>query len=95
MRRLIRVVLAVAVLAGSAAPCLAQETGPEDTRLKGRGWGRGVAAAWNAMDKPTRRVVVIGLCVVIVGAVGYGIHRFVRETREAVAPRVRQPWEVG
>ena len=93
MRRAVRAALAATVLALTAAPVRA-EGNPEDVRLRGRGWGYFVAAFWNKTDNTTRRVIVVGGCLLLTAGVAVGVTRFVRETRQAMAPRPRQPWEV-
>jgi hypothetical protein len=55
--------------------------------------GYGIAHFWNTTDKATRRAIVIGGCVLIVGAVGVGIHRFIRETKDVLAVKPKQPWD--
>ena len=48
--------LAMLLLFHSAMPSFAQERS-EDVRLKGRGWGRGIAFFWNTTDDATRRMI--------------------------------------
>ena len=95
MRRLVLSAAAVVCLAGSATPARAENDYGEDTRLKGRGAGRGVALFYNNLDKPSKRAINIAVIVFIFGVGAWGVARFVRQTRESLAPRPREPWEAN
>lgn len=88
MKRAVAATLLVLCL---AAPGRAADI--EDTNLKGRGWGRGVAMFWNKADKTTRRSIIIGISAVMVAGIGVGLYRFVKDTKASLAPREKQPWE--
>jgi hypothetical protein len=95
MRRLVLALSAAACLAVTPAPARAENDYGEDTRLKGRGWGRGVALFYNNLDKTSKRAVNISLGVVVLVVAVLAVRHFVRDTREAMTPRQKQPWEVG
>ena len=89
MRRL-TLALLLTLLAG---PVMAQDR-TEDVRLKGRGAGRGIAFFWNTTDDATRRMIIVGGSIAILVGLGFGVRKFVRETRQLRAPRVKQPWDM-
>lgn len=86
-------ILAAAVAVATAGPVRADDVQAEDVQLKGRGWGRAVAAIYNKADKPTKRLYVAGALVMVAGFVGLGFWHFFKETKSVMAPREKQPWE--